>query len=76
MRYKVNAYIRTNFAYLADSFETDDFYEVQDAIEGYCQQGYDCQLIDNERNTEGWCYAEQYADDFYENLRMEQCEQM
>ena len=72
MRYKVNAYICTNLAYLVDTLETDDFYEVQDFIESNCQRGYNCVLIDNERSTDGWAYA----DDFMSDLHLEQCEQM
>jgi hypothetical protein len=72
MRYQVNAYLCTNFSYLVDTLKTDDFYEVQDFIEANCQNGYNCILIDNERNTNGWIYA----DDFMSDLRMEQCEQM
>ena len=76
MRYTVKSYICTNFAHLVDTLETDDFYEVQDFIETNCQQGYNCKLADNERDTVGWVYADDFADEFYADLRMEQCEQM
>ena len=72
MRYRVNAYLCTNFAHLVGVLETDDFYEVQDFIEANCQKGYNCLLIDNERGTDGWIYA----DDFMSDLLMEQREQM
>ena len=72
MRYTVKSYICTNFAHLVDTLETDNFYEVQDFIEANCQKGYNCFLVDNERGTDGWAYA----DDFMSDLRMEQCEQM
>ena len=72
MRYTVKSYICTNFTRLVETLETDDFYEVQDFIETNCQQGYNCVLIDSERGTSGWAYA----DDFMNDLHMEQCEQM
>jgi formylmethanofuran dehydrogenase subunit A len=75
MKYTVNAYLFTNFAGLMDSLETDNFYEVQDFVEENRQKGFNCKLVDNERGTEGWAYAEN-DNDFYEDLFLEQCEQM
>lgn len=72
MRYRVEACICTNFVFVADTLETDDFYEVQEFIEQKCNDGYDCRLVDNEQGTSGWSYASE----FYADLRMEQQEQM
>lgn len=77
-RYVVKAYIRTNFLKLRDKLETDIFDEVQDFIWANCQKGYDCELIDRERDEINWAYAENFTEDteFYEDLLMEQKEQM
>lgn len=77
MRYQVNAYLCTNFANLMDSLETDNFYEAQDFVEENCRKGFNCELVDNELNATGWFHADDFEDDdFYADLRMEQCEQM
>lgn len=87
MRYKVNAYLCTNFAGLMDSLETDDFYEVQDFIWENCQKGLNCELWDRETGNRNWAYADDFTDDtidpsglisdeFYADLLMEQHEQM
>lgn len=82
MRYTVNAYLCTNFAGLMDSLETDDFYEVQDFIWKNCQEGLNCELIDNETGDRGWAYADDFTEDtedpseLLEDLHLEQCEQM
>lgn len=77
MRYRVKAYLCTNFASLATTLETDDFYEVQDFIEANCRLGYNCQLVDTLLGTEGWSYAVEYTDDdLHEDLLLEQHEQM
>lgn len=82
MRYKVNAYLCTNFAGLMESLETDDFYEVQDFVWIHCQNGLNCELIDTETGTRGLAYAEDFTEDTEDvdellvDLRMEQCEQM
>lgn len=82
MRYTVNAYLCTNFAGLMDSLETDDFYEVQDFIWKSCQEGLNCELIDNETGDRGWAYADDFTEDtedpseLLEDLHLEQLEQM
>lgn len=82
MRYRVCAYLCTNFAGLMDSLETDDFYEVQDFIWANCQKGFNCELWDTETGDRKWAYADDFtedtedADELLRDLRMEQCEQM
>jgi hypothetical protein len=82
MRYKVNAYLCTNFAGLMDSLETDNFYEVQDFIWKNCQEGLNCELIDTETGNRKWACADAFTeeteevDELIHDLRMEQCEQM
>jgi hypothetical protein len=82
MRYTVNAYLCTNFAGLMDSLETDDFYEVQDFIWKNCQEGLNCELIDNETGDRGFAYADDFTEDtedpseLLEDLHLEQLEQM
>ena len=82
MRYKVNAYLCTNFAGLMDSLETDDFYEVQDFVWENCQEGLNCELVDTETGERNFAYAESFTecteevDELFQDLRMEQCEQM
>ena len=82
MRYRVCAYLCTNFAGLMESLETDDFYEVQDFIWTNCQRGFNCELLDTETGNRNWAYAEDFTEDTEEvdelmrDLRMEQCEQM
>ena len=82
MRYRVHAYLCTNFAGLMESLETDDFYEVQDFIWANCQRGYNCELWDTETGNRNWAYADDFTEDTEEpdelirDLRMEQCEQM
>lgn len=66
MRYIVKAYLCTNWAGLMDSLATDNFYEVQDFIWKNCQKGYNCQLVDNERNEVNWAYAEDFTEDTIE----------
>ena len=65
-RYIVNAYLCTNFAGLMESLGTDDFYEVQDFIWRNCQNGYNCQLTDTERDMVGWAYADDFMEDTIE----------
>lgn len=82
MKYTVNAYFCTNFAGLMDSLETDNFYEVQDFIWKNCQEGLNCELIDNETGDRGFAYADDFTEDtedvneLLEDLHLEQCEQM
>lgn len=78
MKYTVNAYFCTNFAGLMDSLETDDFYEAQDFVDANCRKGFNCELVDNELDATGWFHADDFEDDddFYEDLLMEQREQM
>lgn len=82
MRYRVYAYLCTNFAGLMDSLETDDFYEVQDFIWKNCQEGLNCELIDNETGDRGFAYADDFTEhtedvsELLEDLYLEQCEQM
>lgn len=88
MKYTVKAYLCTNFSYLIDSLETDNFYEVQDFIWENYQKGYNCELIDNEIGSRNWAYADDFNEDttdvemqirnntFYADLLMEQQEQM
>ena len=77
-KYTVRAYLCTNFAGLMDSFETDYFSEVEEFIWENTQKGYNCELIDNERGTIGWTYAENFTEETidYGDLLMEQQEQM
>ena len=84
-RYKVCAYLCTNFSGLMDSLETDNFYEVQDFIFENCQKGYNCMLTNNETGEMNWAYAEDFNEEttdvemnntFYNDLLMEQQEQM
>ncbi len=77
MRYKVNAYLCTNFAGLMDSLETDDFYEVQDFIWANCQKGYNCTVNDTERGTMDFAYADNFTEYTEEpdELIREQCKQ-
>ena len=63
MRYKVNAYLCTNFAGLMESLETDDFYEVQDFIWANCQKGYNCELWDTETGERNWAYADDFTEE-------------
>lgn len=82
MRYRVCAYLCTNFAGLMDMLETDSFYEVQDFVLENCQKGYDCEVYDTEIGDRKWAYAEMFTetteetDKLYADLRMEQTEQM
>lgn len=88
MRYTVKAYLCTNFAGLMDIIETDNFYEVQDFIWENTQNGYNCELTDNETGEVNVAYAEDFNEDttdvemkirntrFYADLLMEQREQM
>ena len=77
-KYKVCAYVCTNFSGLMDSLETDNFDEVQDFVWLNVQHGYNCELIDNECGERNCIYADglnEYAID-YNDLLMEQQEQM
>lgn len=82
MRYQVKAYLCTNFSYLMDSLETDNFYEVQDFIWENCQKGFNCELWDTETGERGWAYADDFTEDteevdeLLEDLHMEQIAQM
>lgn len=78
MRYKVDAYLYTNFTGLMDRLETDNFYEVQDFIFENCQKGYNCELRDNESGETKIAYAESFTENTinYDDLLMEQREQM
>ena len=62
MSYKVIARMHTNFTELTDSLETDDIYEVNDFIFEHRQRGFECELTK--------------INELYDDLRMEQCEQM
>lgn len=63
MRYCVKACICTNFIGLMDSLETDSFYEAQDFIWENCQKGYNCLLVDRERGTQLWAYADDLTEE-------------
>lgn len=82
MRYRVCAYLCTNFAGLMDILETDIFDEVQDFVWEHCQKGHDCEVYDTETGDRGWAYAANFTEtteepnELYADLRMEQCEQM
>ena len=78
MKYKVDAYLCTNFTGLMDRLETDNFYEVQDFIFENCQKGYNCELRDNESGETHIAYAESFTEETidYADLLMEQQEQM
>lgn len=77
-KYRVCAYLCTNFAGLMDSLETDNFYEVQDFIWENCQKGFNCTLTDNETSQTNWVYAQSFTEETidYDDLLMEQQEQM
>lgn len=78
MKYKVCAYLCTNFTGLMDKLETDSFDEVQDFIFENCQKGYNCELRDNESGETNIAYAENFTEETidYTDLLMEQQEQM
>lgn len=82
MRYQVKAYLCTNFSYLMESLETDDFYEVQDFIWENCQKGLNCELWDTETGDKNWAYADDFTEDtedvdeLLRDLHMEQIAQM
>lgn len=78
MRYKVCAYLCTNFSGLMDSLETDNFYEVQNFIWENCQKGYNCEITDTETGETNMIYAESFTEKTvdYDDLLMEQQEQM
>ena len=63
MRYRVCAYLCTNFAGLMESLATDDFYEVQDFIWANCQKGFNCELIDTETGNRNWAYADDFTEE-------------
>ena len=75
MRYKVNAYLCTNFSGLMKSLETDNWDEVDDFIWENVQRGYNCELTDNELGTTNWAYADDFdeetlcADDLIRNSK-------
>ena len=89
-KYKVCAYLCTNFTGLMDSLETDQWNEVEDFIWENVQRGYNCELTDNETSTKNWAYASDFDEEalnpedliretqksFYADLLMEQQEQM
>lgn len=66
MRYRVCAYLCTNFAGLMDMLETDIFDEVQDFVWANCQKGYDCEVYDTKTGNRGWAYAEDFTEDTIE----------
>ena len=88
MRYTVKAYLCTNFSGLMEIIETDDFSEVEDFIWKNTQDGYNCELTDNETGDVNVAYADDFNEDttdvemkirntrFYADLLMEQHEQM
>lgn len=82
MRYQVKAYLCTNFSYLMESLETDDFYEVQDFIWENCQKGLNCELWNTETGDKNWAYADDFTEDtedvdeLLRDLHMEQIAQM
>lgn len=55
-RYEVKAYILTNFSYETARLDTDIFNEVEEFVHSHCENGEDCLLTDNERNSTGWIY--------------------
>lgn len=75
MKYTVNAYLCTNFSYLIDSLETDNFYEVQDFIWENCQNGYNCELIDNETGESNLAYADDFTDETIDYADLFQCKE-
>ena len=65
MRYKVNAYLCTNFSGLMNSLETDSWDEVEDFIWENVQRGYNCELTDNERGETNWAYADDFDEETF-----------
>ena len=54
--------VTARFNDITDAFETDDIYEVNDFIFEHRQRGFECELTK--------------INELYDDLRMEQCEQM
>ena len=75
MKYTVNAYLCTNFTVLMDSLETDNFYEVQDFIFENCQNGYNCELIDNETGERNLVYADDFTEETIDYADLFQCKE-
>lgn len=69
MRYVVQAYVCTNFSWLMDSLETDNFYEVQDFIYENCQKGYNCVLTDNETCETNIAYADNFDEEYESEVK-------
>ena len=63
MRYKVCAYLCTNFSGLMNSIETDDWNEVEDFIWENVQRGYNCELTDNDTANKNYAYADDFDEE-------------
>ena len=63
MRYSVRAYLCTNFSGLMESLETDSWDEVEDFIWENVQQGYNCELTDNDTTNKNYAYAEDFCEE-------------
>lgn len=62
-KYIVNAYLCTNFSGLMNSLETDLWNEVEDFVWDNVQQGYNCELTDNESGTLKFAYADDFDEE-------------
>ena len=63
MRYTVKAYLCTNFSELMHDLETDHWNEVEDFIWENIQQGYNCELLDNDTGNKNYAYAEDFCEE-------------
>lgn len=61
-RYSVKAYLEKSMRGLIVSLETNDYIEVEEFIWEHCQEGLNCELVDKERDTVHYAYAERFTE--------------
>lgn len=63
MRFTIKAYLCTNFTGIMNDLVTDSWDEVEDFIWENIQQGYNCELTDNDTGNKNYAYAEDFCEE-------------
>lgn len=81
-RYKATAYLERCLRGAMDGIDTNDWSQIDDFVWKNCQQGLTCEIINNETGERRYAYPDNFSEntigveDLYNDLRLEQQEQM
>ena len=81
-KYKATAYLERCLRGAMDGIDTNSWSQIDEFVWENCQAGFTCEIINNETGERKYAYPENFnedaigIDDLYDDLRMEQHEQM